>query len=83
MVKVKEAYRVAEKMSEAKYLKQIFTFDTAFGFIFSPSKTTIGIGGACILVSKEDVNITAILPIVFENLEFLNSGIELPLTSIL
>lgn len=80
---VKQAYNVAKEVSEVKILKQILVFEIGYGFIFSSSRTENMIGGSCILVPNEDPDTVAIIPITFENLEFLNTGKELPLTSIL
>lgn len=83
MINVKIAYSAAKKISDSEYLKQILSFDKAFGFIFGKSKTEIDIGGLCILIDKTDPTISATIPIVIENLDFLNTGKEIPLTTIL
>ena len=83
MINVKLAYSAAKKISDSEHLKQILSFDKAFGFIFGKSNTEIDIGGLCILIDKTDPTISAIIPIVIENLDFLSTGKEIPLTTIL
>lgn len=82
MINVKMAYAEAKKLSEAPHIRQILSFDNAFGFIFSQSRTEPTIGGLCILISKEESKDAVLLPLIFENLDFLGTGKDLPLTVI-
>lgn len=82
MVNVKKAYAEAVKLTDAKYLKTILSFDKAFGFIFSDSKTEVDMGALCIMIGKDDPTQSALIPVIFENLEFLDTGKEIPLSTI-
>lgn len=83
MITVKQAYVEALKNTEAKYLKRILSFDIAFGFIFGNSRTEVEMGAVCIIIGKEDPKVSALVPIVFENLDFIDSGKEIPLNMVL
>ena len=82
MINVKQAHAEALKLTDAKYLKKILAFDMAFGFIFGDSKTEVDMGALCIVIDKNDPTQSAFIPIVFENLDFLKSGKDLPLSII-
>ena len=76
---VKIAYTQASKFTNRKYLKAILDFTDSYGFIFGTSKTEVDLDGECILVNKKDITEVITLPIIFENLDFLESGKKLPL----
>ena len=79
---VKIAYVQASKFTNRKYLKIILDFNDSYGFIFGSSKTEVDLDGECILVNKKDSTEVLTLPIIFENLDFLESGKKLPLSVI-
>ena len=79
---VKIAYTQASKFTNRKYLKTILDFTDSYGFIFGISKTEVDLDGECILVNKKDITEVLTLPIIFENLDFLESGKKLPLSVI-
>lgn len=79
---VKIAYTQASKFTNRKYLKTILDFTDSYGFIFGTSKTEVDLDGECILVNKKDITEVLTLPIIFENLDFLESGKKLPLSVI-
>lgn len=82
MVNVKQAYVEAKKLTNAKYIKTILSFDKTFGFIFSDSKNEVDIGALCIMVGKDDPTQSVLVPVIFENLDFLNKGDKIPLSMI-
>lgn len=79
---VQKAYLEACKLTDRKYIKTILDFKEAYGFIFGTSKTEVDIGAECILISKNDLTDAAIIPIIYETLDFLDTGTKLPLTII-
>lgn len=82
MINVKLAYAAAEKLSDAKHLQQILSFDKAFGFIFSKNQNEVDIGGLCIMIDKEDSERSAFIPIIPDNIQYLRTGKEIPLSMI-
>lgn len=82
MVNVKQAFSEAVKLTDSKYLKKILSFDVGFGFIFGDSKTEGDMGALCILIDKNDSSKSALIPVVFENIDFLTSGKDIPLSTI-
>ena len=79
---VKAAYSEAIKITNRKYLKNILDFKDSYGFIFGTSRTEVDLDGECILVNKEDPTDVVTMPIIFENLDFLDKGKKLPLSVI-
>lgn len=79
---VKTAYLEAAKFTNRKYLKTILDFKESYGFIFGTSKTEVDLDGECIMVNKEDLADVVTMPIIFENLNFLEKGKKLPLSLI-
>lgn len=82
MINVKRAYAEALKITDAKYLKIILSFDVVFGFIFGDSRTEEDMGALCILIDKNDPTQSALVPVIFENLHFFDTGTKLPLSVI-
>lgn len=83
MVSVKEAYDVAKKISTKDHLRQILVFDKGYGFTFTTDQNSVDLGNVCIFVGKDAPIEAAVIPIAFENLDFLQSGKSIPLTMIL
>ena len=79
---VKAAYFEATKITNRKYLKNILDFKDSYGFIFGTSRNEVDLDGECIVVNKEDPTDIVTIPIIFENLNFLESGKKLPLSVI-
>lgn len=80
---VQRAYLEASKLTNRKYLKTILDFKESYGFIFGSSKTEVDLDGECIVVSKNDLTEAALVPIIFENLDFLDTGTKLPLSIVI
>lgn len=81
MISVKQAYLSAKNVALSPQLKKILSFDIGYGFIFG-NNDEIQIGNVCIIVDKDDPKITVLIPIIFENLSFLDTGKSIPLTII-
>lgn len=82
MISVKQAYVEARKLTDAKYIKAILSFDIAFGFVFGDSRDEVDMGALCIMVNKNDPKQSALIPVSIENLDFLNNGKPIPLSMI-
>lgn len=82
MIAVKEAYIKAKALTSSDYLQQILSFEKAFGFIFSTHRDGNDIGNLCIMISKDNPEESALIPIIPENLDFLYTGEKIPLSII-
>lgn len=82
MTTVREAYIKAKELTTSKYLQQILSFEKAFGFIFSTHRDGDDVGNLCIMISKDNPEESALIPIIPENLDFLYKGDKIPLSMI-
>lgn len=82
---VQKAYLEAYKITERKYLKVILDFKEpdAYGFIFGDSKTEVDLNSICILINKSDIRDNTLIPVIFQNLDFLDTGTKLPLSIVI
>ena len=80
---VQKAYLKAYEITDRKYLKTILDFKETYGFIFGSSKTEVDLDGECIIINKNDLTEAALIPIIFENLDFLDKGTKLPLSIVI
>lgn len=78
MIDVKAAYNAAEKLTSSKDLKRILSFNETFGFVFTNTDDE----GICILIDKNDPEVSTLIPLGFANLDFLNTGQEIQLSTI-
>ena len=81
-VYIKQAYEAARKATDAPYLRQILSFKKVYGFFFGTSKTETEYGASYILVDKNDVANISFLPMIPDNLDFIESGMSVPLTTV-
>ena len=64
MVTVKEAYIKAKELTTSQYLQRILSFEKAFGFIFSTHRDGNDVGNLCIMISKDNPEESALIPII-------------------
>ncbi len=83
MINLRVAYAEAQKLTESKYLRQIISFDKGYGFIFTTERNGTDMSNDCIFIGKESPMESAIIPVSFENLPFLQSGKQIPVTMVL
>lgn len=90
MIDVKVAYSAAKKLTSTKNLKRILSFNETFGFVFKNTDDE----GICILIDKNDPEVSTLIPLGFAQsrllkyrkrnptIDFLNTGKEIPLSII-
>lgn len=82
MVSVREAYIKAKELTTSKYIQRILSFEKAFGFVFSEHIDGNEVGSLCIMISKDNPEESALIPIIPANLDFLNTGKAIPVSII-
>lgn len=80
MATVNEALKRARLLTDSKNLRQVLSFKQAFGFIFSSHKEDKDMGNVCIMISKSNPDEYVLVPIVNENIPFLQSGKDITST---
>jgi hypothetical protein len=79
---IKEAYGIAQKKRPGDQLSIILDFKTEWGFLFEKDRKKPTLGNMFIVVKKDGSGIYG-LPTVPSNVDKINSGTKVPLTTVI